>query len=602
MRILLLAHSFNSLTQRLFVELTEAGHELSVEFDINDRVTEEAVELFRPELVVAPFLKRAIPESIWRRHRCIVIHPGIQGDRGPSALDWAIVNGERQWGVTALEANGEMDAGDIWASVEFAMRDATKASLYRNEVTEAAVTAIKLTLARLTQPGFRPGPLDYSRPGVRGLPRPPMHQTDRSIDWQHDDTVTVLRKIRAADGAPGVLDDIRGVPCYLYDAHPEGRLRGGVPGDIVAQRSGALCRATTDGAVWITHLRRGQSGAFKLPATMVLGDALGGVPESPLSPQAAVEYPTWRPIRYEERGLVGSLHFPFYNGAMSTGQCEALREAYGYARSRPVRVIVLTGGPDFWSNGIHLNLIEASPQPAEESWRNILAMDDLVRDIILTQRQLTIAALSGNAGAGGVFLALAADRVWAREGVVLNPHYKGMGNLYGSEYWTYLLPRRTSAAAAVSRNRLPLGVRYAESIGLIDEHFGSSVATFRAEIERRAQALAADPALAQMLDCKARRRAADEAEKPLEAYRLEELEHMKLNFFGFDSSYHVARHSFVHQLPRSRTPIYLATHRASGAVRSAIPAPVAPAARSLRAAATTPGASGTPGLRTRFMT
>jgi putative two-component system hydrogenase maturation factor HypX/HoxX len=602
MRILLLCHSFNSLTQRLFVELTEAGHELSVEFDVNDRVSAEAVELFRPELIVAPFLKRAIPESIWRRHRCIVIHPGITGDRGPSALDWAIINCEREWGVTALQANGVMDAGDIWASVNFAMRDATKASLYRNEVTEAAVKAVELVLSRLAQTEFRPEPLDYATPDVRGRARRPMRQADRAIDWRRDDTATVLRKIRAADGAPGVLDDINAVACYLYDAHVEGRLRGGVPGEILAQRSGAICRATVDGAVWITHLKRAEAGAFKLPAAMALGEALAGVPESSLSPPAMVDYPTWRPIRYEERHRVGFLHFPFYNGAMSTQQCGALREAYAYARSRPVRVIVLMGGTDFWSNGIHLNVIEAAAQPAEESWRNIVAMDDLVRGIILTERQITIAALSGNAGAGGVFLALAADRVWARDGVVLNPHYKGMGNLYGSEYWTYLLPRRTSAAAAVSRNRLPLGVRYAESIGLIDEHFGSSVATFRAEIERRARALAADPALAQMLDCKARRRAADEAEKPLEAYRLEELEHMKLNFFGFDSSYHVARHSFVHKLPRSRTPIYLATHRASGAVRPAIPAPVAPAARSLRAAATIPGACRTPELRTRFMT
>ena len=41
-----------------------------------------------------------------------------------------------------------------------------------------------------------------------------------------------------------------------------------------------------------------------------------------------------------------------------------------------------------------------------------------------------------------MFLALAADEVWAGDNVVLNPHYKDMGNLYGSEYWTYLLPRR----------------------------------------------------------------------------------------------------------------------------------------------------------------
>ncbi len=47
MRILLLAHSFNSLSQRLYAELERDGHELSVELDIHDRVTAEAVELFR---------------------------------------------------------------------------------------------------------------------------------------------------------------------------------------------------------------------------------------------------------------------------------------------------------------------------------------------------------------------------------------------------------------------------------------------------------------------------------------------------------------------------------------------------------------------------
>ena len=43
MRILLLVHAFNSLSQRLYVELARDGHELSVELDIHDRVTGEAV-------------------------------------------------------------------------------------------------------------------------------------------------------------------------------------------------------------------------------------------------------------------------------------------------------------------------------------------------------------------------------------------------------------------------------------------------------------------------------------------------------------------------------------------------------------------------------
>ena len=66
----------------------------------------------------------------------------------------------------------------------------------------------------------------------------------------------------------------------------------------------------------------------------------------------------------------------------------------------------------------------------------------------------------------------------------------------------------------------------------------------------------------QSLADKRMRRAADEALKPLAVYRAEELERMRLNFFGFDPSYHVARYNFVRKVPKSRTPLYLARHRA----------------------------------------
>ncbi len=289
-----------------------------------------------------------------------------------------------------------------------------------------------------------------------------MKQPDRAIDWQRDDSATVLRKIRCADGVPGVADRILDLPVHLYDAHPEGELRG-APGAVIAQRHGAICRATRDGAVWITHLKASldEERPFKLPAAMVLGERLAGVPEVPVAIDAVGDAATWRDIRYEESGDVGVLHFPFYNGAMSTSQCERLTAAYRHACGRPTKVIVLAGGTDFWSNGIHLNVIEASAQAAEESWRNINAIDDLALAILTTTSHLTVSALQGNAGAGGVFLALAADRVVARSGVVLNPHYKGMGNLYGSEYWTYLLPRRVGADGAkrLTDARLPLGTR-----------------------------------------------------------------------------------------------------------------------------------------------
>jgi putative two-component system hydrogenase maturation factor HypX/HoxX len=563
MRILFLTHSFNSLAQRLYAELTARGQEVSVEFDIHDSVSEEAVRLFRPDLVLAPFLKRAIPASIWRKHRCLVVHPGIAGDRGPSALDWAVQEGEPTWGVTVLQATGDLDAGPVWASVEFPLREAAKGSLYRNEVTEAAVRAVLLALDRIRD-GALPAVVDPASPAVRGRARPLMRQSDRAIDWQRDDTRTILRKIRAADGVPGVLDELYGKPVYLFDAHEEDKLRGGRPGQVVARRHGAILRATSDGAVWIGHLQRKPEGAptLKLPAAQVLGPDLAEVPE--LAGRLAYDGSrTYRDLWYEERGKVGYLHFAFYNGAMSTRQCERLRLAFQRIALRPTRVIVLMGGPDFWSNGIHLNTIEAAPTPADESWANINAMNDLARAILECRTHLTVAALQGNAGAGGAFLALAADRVLARRGVVLNPHYKSMGNLYGSEYWTYLLPRRVPAEVArdLMDDRLPLAAPRAAAIGLIDGCEGDDPPAFRAYVDATARALADSRTFAQTLAARNAARERDERVKPLEEYRREELARMRLNFYGFDPSYHVARHHFVFKVPKSRTPPYLAAHR-----------------------------------------
>ncbi|WP_371134923.1 hypothetical protein [Rhodoferax sp.] len=118
MRILLLSHAFNSLTQRLGAELRQRGHLVSVEFDISDSVTEEAAALFAPDLIVAPYLRRAVPESVWSRHVCLIVHPGVVGDRRPSALDWAVMHNRQPLTAQGAQALGLTDAclpGDVSA-------------------------------------------------------------------------------------------------------------------------------------------------------------------------------------------------------------------------------------------------------------------------------------------------------------------------------------------------------------------------------------------------------------------------------------------------------------------------------------------------------
>jgi putative two-component system protein, hydrogenase maturation factor HypX/HoxX len=561
MRILLLVHSFNSLSQRLYVELLERGHRLSVELDINEATTIEAVELFEPELILAPFLKRAIPRSIWSQHVCMVVHPGPPGDRGPASLDWAILDGATQWGVTVLQAEAELDAGPIWASASFTLRAARKSSVYREEVTEAAVFAVLEAIERFESLNRRRLPAGATP--ASGEWRPAVPQTERRIDWSRDSTETVLRKIHASDGYPGVEDSLFGRSFRLFDVRPDSRLSG-APGELLARRHGSIGRATRDGAVWIGQLQAVIPGTttFKQAATDALPEAVLALPD--LTPRfPAQDLACGAELHYERHGTIGYLHFDFYNGALNTAQCERLRAAYQHAREQPTRAIVLMGGRDFWCNGMHLHSIEAAASPAQESWRNINAMDDLARDIIETDDQFTVAAMQGNAAAGGVFLALAADTVYARTGVTLNPHYRNMGNLFGSEYWTYLLPRRvgTTDVERMMSSRLPLGVAAAMRIGLIDGHAGPAHTDFLAYLDERVRSLVRSDQYPVRLAEKKQRRRNDEAAKPLASYRDGELEQMRLNFFGFDPSYHVARHRFVHRTPHAWTPLYLARHR-----------------------------------------
>jgi len=549
-RILFVTHGLNGLAQRLYGELATRGHEISIEFDIADGVTEEAVTLFQPDLIIAPFLKRAIPESIWSRHFCLIVHPGPPGDRGPSALDWAIRDGFPQWGVTVLQAEAEMDAGPVWASATFPMRRARKASIYRNEVTEAVVRAVIAAVDRKNVPDFKPE-------RVPGQAHVPMKQADRSIDWLIDSSATILAKLNAADGFPGVADELFGQPCHLFDAWLEASLKG-EPGGLLGRRESAICRATVDGAVWIGHVK--PANQIKLPATLAF-PAAAGLPELPLIGYWKSPTPTWQDITYEEAAEVGFLSFEFYNGAMSTGQCRRLTEAFQWATARPTKLIVLRGGSDFWSNGIHLNTIEAAESPADESWANINAIDDLAEAILRCETQLTVAAVGGNAGAGGCFLARAADFVWVRDGVMLNPHYKNMGNLFGSEFWTYLLPPRVGdeGAKAIMRHRLPMTASEAVRLGFYDACLPGP--GFAVDVARRAAELASAPDFPEKLIAKQQKRQADEAVKPLAAYREEELAEMRRNFYGFDPSYHVARYHFVSHSAHSWTPRHLARHR-----------------------------------------
>jgi putative two-component system hydrogenase maturation factor HypX/HoxX len=182
----------------------------------------------------------------------------------------------------------------------------------------------------------------------------------------------------------------------------------------------------------------------------------------------------------------------------------------------------------------------------------------MVEAVARTTDRLVVAALGGNAAAGGVVLAQAADEVWLRDGVVLNPHYRLMG-LYGSEYWTYLLPRRIGQAETerVMEAALPVGSARAARLGLADRLIGAPPEAFTEAVWTVAFELAAAPGLGARIAAKARRLEQDEARRGLDDYRREELDRMRAIFDDPHAPYHALRSAFVRKALPDRTPEHL---------------------------------------------
>lgn len=542
-------------------------------------------------------------------------------DRNPSS------GGRKFWGVSIIQAIERFDAGPIWAFEQFPVDidslGLTKSGLYRGPVTRAAIQATLSAITRLQDSTYCvesadpftpphtpmecelnldnigvPSPLlkakiQYSlfcigahKPFLGGptYKRPLLKASQREFDVHRHTAQAISRRIRCADSQPGVLSKVFGPSLYIYggmiDDSVSAASSGLHPGNIFAIRNEAVCIATCDGrGVWITHVRRVKKKTDaalwpKVPAILGLLEVAVLKPEAVdrlrrVGPPLFDPYKTntfkeiWIDLQTSQQ--IAYLHFDYYNGAMTSTQCARLLVALasiGDLSHTRIKALVLMGGL-YFSNGIALNVIEASSSPTTEAWANINAIDDVVHMLLyeLPQRGImTIAALRGNAAAGGVGLATACDIVLAGEEVVLNPAYRAMG-LHGSEYHSLTYPARCGEKVAqiILKDMLPIDAMSAKSIGLVDTVLEGTGLELDRQICSHVERLMKS---SQPVSATKWKKNQDLSLTGLAKVRAHELGEMARDFWSARSArFTQRRYNFVRKIQPSATPLRFATHR-----------------------------------------
>lgn len=163
MRILLLTTTHTGLSQRAYSELVERGHAVFVQLATTDVAIEAAAAHFQPQLIIALFLKSAIPENILREHTVLSVRPAAGADRGPSSLSGHNSDNLQNWQITVQQAAKENNNGGIWASHTIKMRPVNNSNYYRHHIAQAAIQGIVEAVERLQSKKYTPRPLHASQ-------------------------------------------------------------------------------------------------------------------------------------------------------------------------------------------------------------------------------------------------------------------------------------------------------------------------------------------------------------------------------------------------------------------------------------------------------
>lgn len=260
--------------------LLESSHEVAAVFsDVKDPSTpdplaeaaqERDIPLYRPQsfkdddvyaefrglgvdLLVMAFVTKIIPQRILElpARGTIQFHPSLlPRHRGASAINWAILQGDTETGVTIFWPDGGLDTGPILMTKSVAIDPTdTVGTLYFDKLYPMGVEAMLESVALVEQGNAPKTPQDESAATYE----PVCKAEHVHVDWQSP-CRDVYRVIRGGDPQPGAWSTLDGHTVKLYDAELLPEVEGS-PGRIVDASDTSIVVACGEGAVGIGRVR-----------------------------------------------------------------------------------------------------------------------------------------------------------------------------------------------------------------------------------------------------------------------------------------------------------------------------------------------------------
>jgi len=212
----------------------------------------------KPDLQVMAFVTLFVPEEFLNipTRGSIQYHPSLlPAYRGPSAINWPIIKGETETGLSIFWPDNGLDTGDVMIQKKtpIAATD-TLGSVYFDRLFPMGVEAM-LEAIDLVKAGKAPRiKQDESQATYEGRCGPDNAHIDWGRPWQEID-----RLIRGCNPAPGAWSKLDGKTVKIFDAQPlpakDPKGIGGKMGEIAAVENDGFAVVCADGRFRITRVQ-----------------------------------------------------------------------------------------------------------------------------------------------------------------------------------------------------------------------------------------------------------------------------------------------------------------------------------------------------------
>ncbi|WP_462266199.1 methionyl-tRNA formyltransferase [Mucilaginibacter sp.] len=200
---------------------------------------------------------RMLPEVVWQMpvKGTINLHASLLPQyRGAAPINWAIINGEKESGVTTFFLKQEIDTGDILFVEKVSITDEVTAGEYHDRLMHKGAGLLVKTVKAIESGRYTEQPQGQLAEGITLKHAPKIYKDDCRVDWQQS-ADKIYNLIRGLSPYPAAFTELNGKTLKIFKTTKEDTKPNVQPGDYLTDNKTYLKFACADGCISLTDIQ-----------------------------------------------------------------------------------------------------------------------------------------------------------------------------------------------------------------------------------------------------------------------------------------------------------------------------------------------------------